>query len=136
MQYPYSPETLEPVTGTLPDSMKNTLPFLDVPPPEVSANQYVVADPDAGEWIIKDSVPEVDVPDTITPRQARLQLAAMGLLGDVELAVASLPDGQRQVAEIEWKYATQYERTHPFIGQMAGVLDIEMDQFFIAASKL
>lgn len=72
----------------------------------------------------------------ITPRQARLQLLAIGKFDQVQPAIDSLSEPDKTAAQVEWEYATFYERTNPFIKQMSQVLEIELDQFFIDASKL
>ena len=61
MRYYYSPETLELITGTVPASILNTLPFLTVKPPSVvTEDEYVLADPSTGTWTIHKQVDDRD----------------------------------------------------------------------------
>jgi hypothetical protein len=72
-------------------------------------------------------------------KQARLQLLTMGILDQVELELEKLPEPNKSVALIEWKYADFFHRDHPLIGALAGIFgltDDQVDQMFIAASKL
>ncbi len=76
----------------------------------------------------------------ITPRQARLVLAKHGLLTSVTDAIAAIEDEQqRQVAEIEWEYATTIERTAPWVNVLYGSLGLSqagVDELFREASLL
>lgn len=61
----------------------------------------------------------------ITPRQARLVLAKHGLLTGVADAIAAIEDEQqRQVAEIEWEYATSIERAAPWVNDLYSSLGL------------
>jgi len=63
------------------------------------------------------------VPRTITRRQLRLWLVRNGYtLAQVEALINALPEPQRTEARIEWEDATQYERGHPLLRQLAGRL--------------
>lgn len=76
----------------------------------------------------------VVIPPSVTMRQARLQLLAMGLLDDVNVAVQSLS----AVAQIEWEYATQVNRDSDFVAQMAALLEMseaDLDDFFMEAAQ-
>ena len=47
----------------------------------------------------------------------------------VDAAIAAIPDDQqRAVAEIEWEYATQFERMHPLIAQVGGAFGLTPEQ--------
>lgn len=77
----------------------------------------------------------VVIPSSVTMRQARLQLLAMGLLDDVNTAVQSLSPA----AQIEWAYATQVNRSSDFVAQMAALLEMtetDLNDFFVEASQL
>ena len=64
----------------------------------------------------------------ITPRQARLVLAKHGLLADVADAIAAIADEkQRQVAEIEWEYATTIERAASWVNVLYGSLGLSQE---------
>ena len=70
----------------------------------------------------------------ITPLQAKLQLLEMGLLDEVEAMVAA----DRKV-QLYWEYALVIEREHETLKAMAaqlGLTDEQLDEMFIAASKL
>lgn len=80
------------------------------------------------------------VPSEITPRQARLVLAKHGLLTSVSNAIAAIEDEQqRQVAEIEWEYATRIERSAPWVTALYAGLGLDkadVDSLFIEAATL
>lgn len=87
-----------------------------------------------GTWTQQWVVDEV-TPKSVTMRQARLALLSVGLLDDVEAAVAA---AGRQ-AQIEWEYATEVQRTHPLIAQVQqaqGLTDAEIDALFVAAAGI
>jgi hypothetical protein len=75
---------------------------------------------------------KVPVPQSVSPRQARLALLAAGLLDDIEEAVKSNREWQ-----ISWEYATEVSRNSPLI-QAVGkdMTEEQLDQLFIDASKL
>ncbi|QHD50069.1 hypothetical protein [Vreelandella aquamarina] len=77
---------------------------------------------------------------SITPRQARLVLAKHGLLTGVTDAIAAIEDEQqRQVAEIEWEYATTIERAAPWVNDLYGSLGLTpegVDELFREAALL
>lgn len=66
----------------------------------------------------------------LTSRQLRLALVMNGIaLSDVESAIAVIEDAQqRAIAEIEWEYATRFERTHPLIDQLGEALGLTPEQ--------
>lgn len=77
----------------------------------------------------------------LTARQLRLGLVGGGFsLSQVETAIAAIPDEQqRAVAEVEWEYATQFERMHPLIGQVGGAFGLtpeQIDAMWTAALEL
>ena len=67
---------------------------------------------------------------SLTARQLRLGLVGGGFsLSQVETAIAAIPDEQqRAVAEIEWEYASQFERDHPLIEQVGVALGLTVEQ--------
>ena len=74
------------------------------------------------------------VPSSITMRQARLYLYSVDKLEDVEAMVQTRKDWQ-----IEWEYTSEVERSSLLISTIKdklGLSDIEVDEMFIAASKL
>ena len=74
------------------------------------------------------------VPQSITPLQAKLQLLKLGLLDEVETLVT----GDR-TSQLYWEYASVIERDNEILLMMAeqlGLTSEQVDEMFIAASKL
>lgn len=72
---------------------------------------------------------------SLTMRQARLQMLAMGVFDDVEDAIAQAG----QVAQIQWEYATTVDRDNALfksIKTALGFTDEQEEQFFNEGSKL
>ena len=98
-------------------------------------------------WIAEGNTPEPEftdeelaelekskIPQSITPRQARLALLNAGLLDEVD---AMLPTNREW--QIEWEYATTIERSSPLISAMATQLnltDTQIDEMFASAAQL
>lgn len=79
------------------------------------------------------------VPETVSPRQARLALLGIGMLDEVEQALASIPGAQGKAAQIDWEYATEVQRKSPLIaalGPALGLTDAQIDDLFRAAVAL
>ena len=76
----------------------------------------------------------------VSMRQARLALLQAGLLSQVEAAIAAIEDaGQRQAVQIEWEYAADINRAHPWVQGLAdalGLNETQLDDLFVAASRL
>lgn len=77
----------------------------------------------------------------LTPRQLRLQLVKGGfLLETIDQVLNNIPNkAQRDVAKIEWDFASEYRRDHPLIQQLATTLSLSpetVDQMWIEAAKL
>ena len=97
-------------------------------------------------WLAEGNTPEPadpivpPVPQSVTMRQARLALLGVGLLDDVDAAIAAIPDPvQRKAAEIEWEYAQTVDRNSPFTQQMAAGLTLtaeQLDALFTQAAGL
>ena len=93
------------------------------------------------KWLARKSLGLVEgdftfVPPSITPRQAKLQLALLGKLDSVKPIIDALPEPECNVAEVEWETATRFDRDSIFIKQFAELLEIDADNFFIEAAKL
>lgn len=74
------------------------------------------------------------VPRSITPLQAKLQLLEVGLLDEV----AAMATTDRKV-QLYWEYASVIERDNEVLLLMAGQLGLteeQLDELFINASKL
>lgn len=77
----------------------------------------------------------------LTARQFRLGLIEGGVdLAEVEAAIAAISDpSERQKAQVEWEYATQFERLHPLVVQVSSALDLtpeQVDAMWSAATSL
>lgn len=75
----------------------------------------------------------------VSMRQARLALLNEGFLSQIEAAIASLPAGQKEAAEIEWEYGSNVERLSPWVVQITsalGMTDEQVDELFAYASTL
>ncbi len=80
------------------------------------------------------------VPQSVTMRQARLALLGIGLLDDVDAAIAAIPDPvQRKAAEIEWEYATVIDRNSSLVTVLSAQLGLDaatLDNLFLAGGTL
>jgi hypothetical protein len=75
------------------------------------------------------------VPETVTPRQARLVLLNAGLLEQVEASF----DEMSHAAWIEWNYALEVRRDSPLIAALAPALGLtaeQIDALFIEAAGM
>jgi len=66
----------------------------------------------------------------LTARQLRLGLVLHGIsLPSVEAAIDAIEDEtDREVARIEWEYATTFERSHPLVNQIGAALGLTPEQ--------
>lgn len=74
------------------------------------------------------------VPQKVTRRQFKLALLDIGILDDVEAMIAASND---RALQINWAEALDFERSNPFIAQMAAALSktaAEVDALFVLAS--
>lgn len=74
------------------------------------------------------------VPQSITPLQAKLQLLKLGLLDEVEVLITG-----NRIAQLYWEYASVVERDNEVLLLMAnsiGLTSEQVDEMFIEASKL
>ena len=75
------------------------------------------------------------VPQTVTPRQARLGLLSMGLLDQVGVAV----EQAGSAAKITWEYATTIDRTDALVNDLGAALGLtteQIDDLFRQASVI
>lgn len=84
--------------------------------------------------------PEIYLPP-LTARQLRLGLIAAGVtLSSVDAAIAAIPDPtEREIATVEWEYASQFERDHSLIEQVGNALGMTIEQIdaaWLAAAGL
>ena len=98
-------------------------------------------------WVMRPYVAQVapsaagvSVPQSVTPRQARLALLQAGLLDEIEAALEAIEDvDTRRVAQIEWQTAQQIERDWPLLVQVAaaaGLTPERIDELFVVAAGL
>ena len=83
--------------------------------------------------------PEIQVPQSVTMRQARLALLQAGLLVNVEAAINSLPSPQKEAAQIEWEYSQEVQRDKELVALLApalGLDDAQLDALFVLAATL
>jgi hypothetical protein len=109
-----------------------------VTPPTVVDNTYYQWN--GSDWVALSEYPKQKqmpetIPQSITPRQIRLQLSAIGMRQAVEDYVASAS------LEIKdwWEFSLAYERNAPLLVEAAttlGMTSEQLDQFFIEADKL
>lgn len=77
---------------------------------------------------------KASIPDSITPRQARLKLLEADLLDNLDAVITT-----NRAWQIEWEYATEVKRDSPLIAAVAtqaGLTSEQIDQMFIEASQL
>lgn len=77
----------------------------------------------------------------LTARQLRLGIIAAGFtLAQVTDAIDMVEDStQKQIALVEWEYATLYEFDHPLISMVAGIIGLDqtqLKQLWLAALEL
>lgn len=81
----------------------------------------------------------VEVPQSVTMRQARLALLGAGLLDSVQSAIDGLAGAAGKAAQIEWEYSKEVHRHKSLtlaIGPALGLTDAQLDALFIAAAKI
>lgn len=81
---------------------------------------------------------ELNVPTSITTRQARLALLKIGKLDDVATAINSLESPIKEQVLIEWEYATEIYRKHEFIETLGASLGLDknaLDDLFISGKS-
>lgn len=88
------------------------------------------------EPYIEPLLPEqiIQIPQSITMRQARLYLLQISLLDSVDLILAT-----NRAWQIEWEYATEVQRSSILVAALAeqlGLTSEQLDNMFIEASKL
>lgn len=92
-------------------------------------------------WLADGNTPQpADIPPvyhatSVSMRQARLQLLALGHLDTVDNAVAQMP----RAAQIEWEYATSVDRDNALAAAMCALLgwsEADRDAYFDAAAQL
>lgn len=82
---------------------------------------------------------EVEIPQTVTMRQARLALLSAGLLDSVNTALEGITDEtQKRAALIEWEYAATVERDAQWVANLSSMLQLsqeQLDALFLDAAQ-
>lgn len=81
----------------------------------------------------------LSVPTVVTMRQARLALLQVGLLSQVNTAVANMPGAAGDTARIEWEFSSAVERNRPLVQSLIGALGLtesQLDDLFRLAATL
>lgn len=132
MNFFYSPQTGELISTTTPSPWMGSTEL--APPTFDAATQGVFFT--GGAWHVVDATPAPpQVIASVSMRQARLALAAAGLLDTVTASVAASP----QAVQIEWEYATSVDRQWPTITLLQVALgwsDAQVDALFTTAAQL
>ena len=118
--------------------------LLDVEPPTPFVPNAWQLDEATQTWLEYDSVaieavrnpppPPAVIPQSISPRQARLKLLEADLLDNLESVITT-----NRAWQIEWEYATEVKRDSPLIDAVAtqaGLTSDQIDSLFIEAAKL
>lgn len=106
----------------------------DMPAYDAKTQQCAWVD---GKWVVSAIVPTV--PAAVTMRQARLALLGAGKLAAVDAAINGMSEPTKSAARIEWEYSGEVQRHNGFVsalGPALGLTPDQIDQLFIAASKL
>ncbi|MCA1403692.1 hypothetical protein I6F26_03620 [Ensifer sp. IC3342] len=84
-----------------------------------------------GAWMAEEipKTPPVHMP-ALSARQIRLGLVTSGITpSQVGAVIEAMPEGaDKEIARIEWEYATTFNRTHPLIASVGGALGLTEDQ--------
>ena len=119
-----------PVVGEQPALLENQ--FVDGISYNVESDKVVKVY--SVKTLTAEEVLKASVPNSITPRQARLKLLETDLLDNLEVVIAT-----NRAWQIEWEYATEVKRDSPIIDAVAvqaGLTELQIDTMFIEASKL
>lgn len=66
------------------------------------------------------------IPQSVTPRQARLALLAAGKLSAAQAAITAAGEA----AVTEWEYATEFRKDHPLVASIGAQLGLDLDALF------
>jgi hypothetical protein len=95
----------------------------------------------SGEKTIEEYEPEIILPTieesraamVLTPAQARVKLATLGMLANIETAISALPVGN--LTRIYWYHATEFRRDDSllvdFCTNQLGLTDTQIDDLFV-----
>lgn len=103
-------------------------------PNRIIADEAFVEAAYPGRWELVGPMPEPPAVAPILPplsrRRLRLGLLSIGIRSaDIEAVIAAIPDAEaREWAMIEWQDASEYERSHPLIADVAAALSLPAEQ--------
>lgn len=135
------------MTDTIADDVILSAPEVPAPPPEpphrlVNGVKVLLTEAEIAERAAEEAAVAArpqPVP-TVTARQLRLWLVGQGRsLAMVDAAIGALPSEVQAVAQIEWEYATSYDRAHPLIAPLGAALGFspeDIDAGFRQAATL
>lgn len=101
---------------------------------QIVADEAFVEAAYPGRWELVGPMPEPPAVAPILPplsrRRLRLGLLSIGIRApDIEAVIAAIPDAEaREWAMIEWQDASEYERNHPLIADVAETLHLPAEQ--------
>lgn len=73
--------------------------------------------------------PPAEVIVDVSPRQIRQALILSGVpLATITDALATLPEPTKSLAQVEWEYATVFERSRPLVAEVGVLLGWSSDQ--------
>lgn len=121
---------------------------------QIKENRYVSNDQyQLVEWLAAGNIPvevayvapavieHIEVIPDITARQLRLWLVSNDIsLDAIDAQISIISDAaEKAKAQIEWEYASSYNRNHPLVAQITtamGMTSQQVDQAFKDASQL
>lgn len=68
----------------------------------------------------------------LSARQIRLGLNSLGKLAMVDAAIAAMPSPQKEDAQIEWEYGTEFRRLHTLITMIIPLLGLTPEEVDVA----
>ena len=101
------------------------------------AGQNLIVDP---AWVEPEPIVQIiQVPQTVTMRQARLALLQSGSLSAVNAAIAGMSGAMGEAARIEWEFSSEVKRNQPLVVALTPTLGFtskQLDDLFILAATL
>lgn len=104
--------------------------YVKAPPqPEYDASTHSLGW-DGSNWTLDELPPVAPHYAPLSARQLRLGLIAAGIsIASVDAAIAAIEDNaDREVALVEWEYASQFERDHHLIEMIGSALGMTVEQ--------